>query len=307
MGSSNWNASAYTSYSRSVSNKTQQQIFTNRSGCHPDLDPSKFEIRESVDSQANPNSTPIIVAVDETGSMGQLAVEIIKKGLGVIVEEVVKRKPVTDPHILLAAVGDGFCDESPIQVTQFEADTVIIPQIEKFYLEGNGGGNGGESYGLIWWFANNRTVCDAINLHNRKGYLFTIGDESCHREITKEQINHFLGGQIETDISAEELLRQCQEHWNVFHLITPTSATDYQDAISKWRELLGERAMIINDWRKLGELIVSTIQINEGQDKNKVLSSWDDDTNLVVANATKNLPASSKALPNDTKTKVEEI
>jgi hypothetical protein len=300
MGNSNWNPSNYSNYSRSVAGKSQQQIFT-QTQCHPDLDPNKFNIRESVDSPANPSSTPVIVAVDETGSMGILAENIIKKGLGIIVEGIVNRKPIVDPHILLAAVGDAYCDSAPIQTTQFEADTTICQQIEKFYLEGNGGGNGGESYPIVWWFAMNKTHCDAINIRKRKGYLFTIGDEAYHPILARDHIKRFLGGDIEADVTAAELLKDVLEKWEVFHLITPTGSTEYQDAKNKWRELLGERAIVIDDWNRLGEVIVSAMQINEGQDANKVLNSWDGDTNIVVKNAL------SDMVPSNQSTEIEEI
>jgi len=300
MGNSNWNSSNYTNYSRSVAGKSQQQIFTQEQ-CHADLDPSKFNIRESVDSPANPNSTPVIVAVDETGSMGILAENIIKCGLGILVEGIINRKPITDPHILLAAIGDAYCDSAPIQVTQFEADTVICKQIEKFYLEGNGGGNGGESYPLVWWFALNKTHCDAINIRNRKGYLFTIGDEAYHPVLARNHIKRFLNGDIEADIQAADLLTELQEKWEVFHLITPTGATEMQNAKTKWREILGERAIIVEDWNRLGEIIVSAMQINEGQDTAKVLSSWDGQTNLAVGNALGNMVPSKQTM------EVEEI
>lgn len=295
MGSSNWSASSYRNYSTSVASKSQQQIFTNTSGCHDDLNPSKFDVRESVDSKANPNSTPVIIGVDETGSMGYLATDIIKKGLGIIIEGIIDRKPITDPHILLAGIGDAYIDDAPIQTTQFEADTVITKQIEKLYIEGNGGGNGGESYSLVWWFALNKTKCDAIDIRNRKGYLFTIGDESCHPQITKEQIKHFFNCGVEKDVSSTELLAECQDKWEVFHLITPTSMTNHQNAIEKWRELLGERAIVIEDWHKLSEVIVSIMQVNEGQDVDKVIGSWDGDTSLVVGSAVSGLSTTNKA------------
>lgn len=296
MGSSNWSTSSYASYSDKVSTKSRAEIFTNTSGCHEDLDPSKFNIRESVDSPANPASTPVIVGVDETGSMGRLAEEIIKKGLGVIVEGIINRKPVTDPHILLAALGDAYCDQAPIQTTQFEADTVITEQIEKFYLEGCGGGNRGESYSLLWWFALNKTHCDAIRIRNRKGYLFTIGDECCLDTITKAQIKNLFDVSVQTDCDSKELLANCQKNWEIFHLITPTAATESQGAIKDWRDILGERAIVVDDWNKLGEVIVSIMQVIEGQDKSKVIKSWDGDTNLVVASAVKDLaPHNTKA------------
>jgi hypothetical protein len=288
MGSSTWNPRAYASYSASVADKTEKDIFKNNSGCHEDLNPTKFIFRESCDSDVNPNSTPVIIAVDETGSMGHLATEIIKKGLGIIVQGIIDRKPISNPHILLAAVGDSTCDRAPLQATQFEADNKIIEQIEKFFIEHGGGGNSGESYPLVWYFAHYKTKCDSIIKRNRKGYLFTIGDEAPIRTIYKNELKEFLDINSEVDININDLLKDCLTEWEVFHLITPTFATENQNAIEKWRELLGERAIIVDDWEKLSQVIVSLMQVNEGQNYADVISSWDDkDTNIVVANSLK--------------------
>lgn len=289
MGNSNWNPSQYQNYSRSVSSKSQQQIFTNQSGCDPELDPAKFTVRESVDSVANPEATPVILAVDCTGSMGILATQIIKEGLGIIMENIISKKPVTDPHLLLAAIGDCFCDRAPIQATQFEADMKLVQQIEKIFIEGGGGGNGGESYLSVWWLASNKMKCDAFDKRGRKGYLFTIGDEACHTTLAGSHIKQFLGVASE-DMSADDLLQTCQQNWNVFHLITPTGATEDQNAITKWRELLGERAIVIDDWKKMAEVVVSLMQVNEGQSKEDVIGSWDNQTGKIVAAAIKSLP-----------------
>lgn len=289
MGCSRWDDSAYRSYSRQAQTKTQAEIFTNRSGCHADLDPTKFAVRESCDSAQNPNSTPIIIGVDETGSMGILAETIIKQGLGVIVQGIYDRKPVPDPHILLAAIGDANCDSAPIQTTQFEADVCLTKQIEKFFIEGNGGGNGGESYPLVWWFASHKTKCDAILKHHRMGYVFTVGDEAPHKVLPRKQIQRFLGGNAEADIKIEQLLEGVTANWNVFHLITPTDATQYQNAVKKWRDLLGERAIEVDDHNRLGEIIVSVMQVNEGQDADDVAKSWDGSTGLVVGKAVSGL------------------
>jgi len=296
MGNSTWNPGAYRKYSRSVANKSQQEIFTNTDGCHDDLNPAKFTVRESCDSPQNPASTPIIVGVDETGSMGHLATEIIKQGLGVIVEGVHQRKPVTDPHILLAAVGDMFCDLAPLQATQFEADTGIVTQVEKFYIEGHGGGNGGESYPAVWWLALHKTRCEAITKRGRKGYLFTIGDEAPHMRITSEQIRQFMGGGSEGDVDVQQLLTEVCERWHVFHLITPTRSTRVQGALAKWRDLLGERAFEVADHTKLGEIIVSTMQVNEGHDFEEVVDSWDGTTGIVVRQAVSGLARSSSGV-----------
>ena len=289
MGSSIWDAKAYSSYSGDTKKKSRKEIFTNCSGCHDDLNPAKFDVRESCDSPKNPNATPVIIGVDETGSMGFLAEEIIKKGLGIIVEGIRQRKPVPDPHILLAAIGDCYCDQAPIQTTQFEADICIVDQIEKFYLEGNGGGNNGESYPVLWWFAQNKTRCDAIIKRNRKGFLFTIGDECPLPLLTKNHINTFMNGSVEADVRIEDLLCEIEYQWEVFHLITPTSATKRQNAVQVWRELLGERAITVTDPSRLGEIIVSIMQVIEGEDCAKVINSWDGDTSLAVGSAVQDL------------------
>ena len=294
MGSSNWNPTSYNNYSRSVASASQQQIFRNTSGTDDELNPTKFTIRESCDSVANPESTPIILAVDETGSMGILATNIIKQGLGTIMGEIINRKPVSNPHLMLAALGDAYCDSSPIQATQFEADTVLVKQIEKFYLEGNGGGNGGESYGLVWWLAANKTKCDSFAKRGRKGYIFTVGDEACHNTITRDQIKTLFAVDAEKDVDVASLLATLQSQWNVFHLITPTESTRYQDATNKWRELLGERAITVTDWTKLAEVIVSLMQVNEGADKQAVAKSWDGSTGMVVASAIAGLSTTTK-------------
>lgn len=294
MGDARFNAGDWYNYSASVAAAPRAAIFTS-SGLHDSLDPSKFKFRESVDSDSNPKSTPIIIGCDETGSMGYLAEDIIKRGLGTVMKEIYERKPVTDPHILIAGIGDATSDRAPIQVTQFEAGVAeITKQVEKIYIEGNGGGNGGESYPILWYFAANKTKCDAITKRKRKGYLFTVGDE-CPINLSKSQIKEFFGDDVESDMSIKDLLVLVSKNWQVFHIIVQTSATEIQGAVKVWRDILGQRAILIPDKSKLAEVIVSTIQVIEGEDADKVADSWDGTTSVVVRNAIKNLDKASSA------------
>jgi hypothetical protein len=238
--------------------------------------------RESVDSIANPDSTPILIGVDITGSMGILATEIVKTGLGVVINGIYDNKPVTDPHVMLAAIGDVTCDQAPLQVTQFEADVSLVKQIEKIYIEGGGGGNNGESYPALWWFAANKTKCDSWDKRGRKGYLFTVGDERPLPKLSKKAINTFLGSGAESDQTIEELLVAVSEKFNVFHLIVPTDATAQQGAIDVWKALLGERAVIVPNHEKLAEVIVALMQVNEGQDLDAVSKTWGAATTALV-------------------------
>lgn len=291
MGNSNWNAGAYAVHANNVHGATQQQVFTNTAGCHDDLNPAKFKVRESRDSAANPLSTPVIIGVDETGSMGHLAVGIIKTQLGIIMQGIYDRKPVTDPHVILLGLGDAYSDHAPIQATQFEADMKLVEQISKIFIESNGGGNGGESYPLAWWLARHKTSCDCQEKRGKRGYLFTIGDEAPHPVITKDQVKRFFDVDVESDVKIDDLLREAQARWHVFHLITPTDATKYQGAEAKWKILLGERAIVVDDHTKLGEVIVSIMQVNEGHDADAVAASWGADagTAIVVKNSLRGL------------------
>lgn len=281
MGSNRWDAATWSGYSAKTQAQTQQQIFR-QSGIHPDLDPRNITVRESCDSAANPQSTPIIIITDVTGSMGMLAEQIVKKSLGIIMKEIYDRKPVTDPHVLIGAVGDSKCDQAPFQVTQFEADISLAEQTEKIFIEGNGGGNGGESYLLAWYFAAMKTRCDAQIKRGRKGYIFTIGDEAPHADALQHEIKAVFGDDTERGYTAKELLAMASPNWEVFHLKVHS---DRDNRDRRWADLLGERALEITDVDKLGEVIVSTIQVVEGADAAQVASSWSGDTSLVVQKA----------------------
>ena len=291
MGDGRWDASQWTRYASDVAAKPREAIFRGN-GMSPDLDPRYVDLRESVDSASNPQATPVMVIVDVTGSMGYLAETIVKKGLGVIMREIYDRDPIPDPHVLCGAVGDAFSDAAPLQVTQFEAEVhKLLPQVERIWIEGGGGGNGGESYAAAWWFAAHKTRCDAIRKRSRKGYLFTIGDEAPHSRLTRDQVVNHLGGTAEGDLRMSDLHEVVTRHWNVFHLITPTTITNDQNAVRAWRNLIGERAIEVDDHEVLAEVIVSTIQVIEGANAETVVGSWTGRTAGIVHKAIARLQA----------------
>lgn len=289
MGSTRWDDDRWSVYSTSVAATPRAAVFKSNS-MDETLDPIKIVCRESVDSPSNPNSTPIIIGVDETGSMGELAEQIIKHGLGVVMKEIYDRRPISDPHILIAGIGDSVCDQAPLQVTQFEAGVdELTKQVEKIFLEANGGGNNGESYPLMWYFAAHKTKCDAIIKRNRKGYLFTVGDERFLPTISRAEIKKVFGDDVESDIKIPDLLDLVQKHWEVFHVVVETNSTRQQDAIKHWKDLLGQRVLTLPNKDALAEVIVSAIQVIEGEDPDKVAGSWDGSKAVAVRSAIKDL------------------
>lgn len=294
MGNGRWDATDWQSYkATNVSGKSQAQVFTARQ-MQDAYNPAKITVRESRDSADNPLSTPIILAADVTGSMGMIAHTLMRDGLNTLATGIYDRKPVSDPHILIAAIGDAKTDQAPLQVTQFEADIAVAVQARDLWLEGGGGANNGESYSLAHLFAALKTDTDAAGKRGRKGYLFTIGDEPVHDGVTRDEISRVFGIGYERDLNARECLAMAQRDWEVFHIVLVNEgycAYRADSVISIWKALLPERTILLEDVNALAETVISLIQVTEGAMAADVAASWSGNTALVVANALKGVPA----------------
>lgn len=297
MGYSRSSSADWTAYSSTTSTKSRAEIFTSRN-INADMDPMGVRMREARDSDLNPESTPIIIAADVTGSMGYLAEHIVKNGLTTLFTEIYDRKPVTDPQIMAMAIGDATqWDTAPFQIGQFEADLTAAQWLEKIYIEGGGGGNGFESYDLPYYFAAFHTATDAFEKRNQKGYIFTLGDEQAPPATTIDSIKKVLdenGDGMEVDMPFKDVIERASKMYHCFHImIGEGSYARSRPEVVKdtWREVLGQNAVWLEDHTKLAETIVSIIQITNGADKDEVTKSWSGDTSMVVANAVKDLKA----------------
>lgn len=274
MGNARWDDSSWQSYRSVSSTRSVEQNFSQRE-LHENLNPRNIEIRESCDSAANPFSTPIILGLDVTGSMGFIAQSLATTYLGKLIENILERKPVTDPHMMVMGIGDvaghgmGRHDRAPLQVSQFEADIRIAEQLAQIYVERGGCGNGSESYHLPWHFAANFTKTDCWDKHNRKGYIFTIGDEGVPPDLTPEQLRYVYGKEM-PGVSTRDVLRAAQEKYNVYHLVVAEG--DYcrhgglERALNPWRNLLGENAIVLEDHTQLADIVCEIMLRNEQAD-----------------------------------------
>lgn len=277
--------------------KSTADVFRAKS-LDPALNPHGVAIRESRDSADNPSSHAIIVDVDVTGSMGMLADVMVRQGCYTLATEIYARKPVTDPHIMFMANGDVECDRAPLQVTQFEADIRIAEQLRKIWLEGGGGGNNYESYLFPWYFAAMHTSIDCFEKRARKGYLFTAGDEEPQIVLRASEIEQVLGTRPQGDMTAQDLLTIVSRYYHVFHLMVEEGShfrSHGDRVVMKWTNLLGQRAIRLADHTRMAEVIVSTIQVNEGADRDEVVASWNGDTSLVVKSAISTLALHNEA------------
>ena len=97
MGGGSWTSketqASYRSYSKSVSSATSvNQVFT-KTRLSEVLNPKDVMLRESCDGEDNPNSRPIIIGLDVTGSMGMIAKHIAQEGLNEVMTSIFDRIP----------------------------------------------------------------------------------------------------------------------------------------------------------------------------------------------------------------------
>ena len=274
---------------------TVQDLYQSRS-MKAHLNPYGVKYRESCDSLDNPASTAIIVGLDVTGSMGYLSESIAKGALNRTMLEIYDKNPVTNPHIMFQAIGDSKSDEAPLQTTQFEADIRIAEQLLDVYFEGRGGGNGGESYLLSWYFAAKHTKIDCYEKRHEKGFLFTIGDECCHKTLTREEIQRVFGDKdTYAQYSAKELYDKASEKYEIFHIVMKAGGYNYQNSGKDWHDLIGARSIELDpdDLDVLPEIFVSLMQYTKNTTRDQILSQWNGKAVDVVNRILKDMEAAS--------------
>lgn len=246
-------------YSKSIDDIFEQNKL-NR--IHESMSPKGVKVRECCDSEAHPNTVPIILTLDVTGSMGRIPHNLVKDGLPTLMSSLTENG-VKDASLLFMAVGDHICDRVPLQIGQFESgDEELDLWLTRTYIEGKGGGNGGESYFLSWYFAANHTKIDSFNKRGKKGYLFTIGDEPCHNNLPKNAIKEITGDNEETNIDVNKLLVDAQKMYNVYHLHIMEGSRGVS-SLEYWKELLGDNCIVVDDYKTISTVISDIITKQE--------------------------------------------
>lgn len=228
MGGGTWTTSAFTDYSTSVrgmavsldgsikGSYSTQDIFKSNK-LDPMLNP-KNVIRECIDTEEHPNTIPVILALDVTGSMGNAAVEVAKK-LNVVMTKLYDK--ISDVEFMIMGIGDLACDSCPIQASQFESDIRIAEQLDKVYFEFGGGGNLFESYTAAWYFGSRHTKLDCWN-RGKKGIIITMGDERLNPHLPIRGMRCGLidstGDNLQDDIETKDLYVEASEKFDIYHL-----------------------------------------------------------------------------------------
>ena len=279
MGRGSYTATDWTSLRSSKgfnnASTTYKEIFRNQCA-ESKFDSRYVGIREARDNEDSKVSTPIIIGFDVTASMGYLAQELATSSINLAITAIAKGGPVSNPQYLTAAIGDIKCDKTPLQVTQFESDIRIIEQLTQLHLEGGGGGNDGESYNLVWYFAAKHTAADCFEKRHGKGFLFTIGDDKCHPDLSVVEIARAFNDEVPYSLSSTEILEMAEEKYHVCHIHINDGSYESRQIMKNLRNSFPSRVTEIyrNDLHDiLPYLILSVMELRKGSQVNDILNS----------------------------------
>ena len=186
------------------------------------------------------STSPLVIACDVTGSMGEWPATIFSKlpYLDLEGQEYLGK----DMEISFAAIGDAYCDKYPLQVRKFTKGKNLEKTLKELIIEGGGGGQTNESYELAaTYYARNVEMPNAI-----RPIMVIIGDEGVYDYVDKRQAKEFANVNIEGRLSTKNLFDELKNKYSVYLVRKPyqTSSRDGMSSIdtkiyNQWSELLG--------------------------------------------------------------------
>lgn len=268
MGGSCWSVDSYRTYACSTGREydaatntiatnycDSSQAFTSYE-LNESLDP-KGVVRECCDSEEHPDTVPVILALDVTGSMGDTAIKI-QKQLNPIMQKLYET--VKDVEIAIMAIGDLACDDAPIQLSQFESDIRIADNLDKIYFEGGGGGNSWESYTAAWYVGAWMTKLDCWK-RGKKGIIITMGDERINPYLPNNQLSQVVGTQHQYEIETPKLYEEVTKKYDVYHICVQSKCYPEQSEQARsFEKVIGKQNVFISDVDGIQDKIVGIIQ-----------------------------------------------
>lgn len=263
MGYSSWSDEAYRSVSSGRAGASSAEIFRGTRAVDPLMDPKGVVAREARDSEHHPHSVPIVVGFDVTGSMGDIPTRFAQELLGHLMKRLVENGWVTDPQVLIAAIGDAVSDSAPLQIGQFESGLEMDMWLTRLWLEGRGG-DWPESYALAHWFAARHTATDAWEKRRKKGYVFTVGDAP-DKDLDGSQIERVFGAKPEGAVSSRLAVQAAKERWECFHVYVTRGNVPSASVLDPWEKLLGRQVLTLANTEAICELIGVVMGLREGK------------------------------------------
>jgi len=105
--------------------------------------------------------------------------------------------------------------------------------------------------------------------------------------MSRGELERVFGERFERGLSARECLSLASRNYEVFHVVVMEgyAAHGLRQVLASWKPLLPGRVLLLHDYRRLAEVVVSAIQVAEGEDPRTVAGSWTGGAGAVVAKA----------------------
>ena len=251
---------AFDSLGRITNSYSEQDVFkqTNLSSA---LNPYNI-MRECCDTEEHPNTIPVILALDVTGSMGSASLEVAKS-LNVIMENLYKN--IKDIEFCIMGIGDMAYDRCPVQMSQFESDIRIAENVDAIYHEHGGGGNSYESYSFAWYMGLHHTSLDCWK-RDKKGIIITLGDENLNPYIPivgyRSTIMGVLGDDVQGTIETKDLYEEASKKFDIYHIhVSHSRSSDMRerDAVTTFSDVIGTDNVKVATLETLSDTIVDII------------------------------------------------
>lgn len=235
---------------------------------HESLDPKKLnslneKVRECLDSDDHPLTIPCVVGFDQTGSMST-GPRILTEKLATL-KGITLRAGLTDLSLCFSCYGDAENHEvGPCQVGQFENSIAGEEWLNNLFLEGDGGGNGGETCSLLLYYLAVHTRLDCLDKRGRRGYAFITGDE-ISLPATKRAIKTYIGEDVESDLDISIVCEMVKEKFDTYFLLVNNGSAKAQGSLAFWSKHLGaDHVIVLENLETVPEVISLVISNQEG-------------------------------------------
>lgn len=235
---------------------------------HPELDPRGRRLQCDA-------GTPIVLAIDVTGSMGDWA-RILYDKFPMFFGQLTLHGYCEDPVVSIAGVGDAAYDTAPLQISAFDRGVAIDGLISKLFIEGGGGSNSEESYDLACHYYASPSLVTLPPAGGRsKPFFFMTGDEFLYRSVNPVFVDQWIG-----DAGSQGLGDSSGDPWSLAGLFaalsaryevfllkkTHASATAEPEIRKQWEDLIGpSRVIVLDNPRAIVDVMLGLISMCTGE------------------------------------------
>ncbi|MBI4147839.1 hypothetical protein HY490_00965, partial [Candidatus Woesearchaeota archaeon] len=197
-------------------------------------------------SVSTDSPSPLVIAVDVTGSMGVFPETMFKK---LPLLDLEMKEYLDNPEICFIAVGDAYCDSHPLQVQEFAKGKDLVDRLNGIHIEGGGGGQIMESYDLA-------TVYGAHNIKmpkaNRPIFIY-VGDEGFYDTVDPDQAKRLAHVDLEKRLTSKQAVDDLKKKFSAVYCVRKLydgSDADHMSSIDKtlhaqWTKYLGDDKVVI--------------------------------------------------------------